>query len=244
MTSIRVFPDASRTAQELANASVDKLVELTSTKQQVEWAVSGGFITEKVLPLMAARIDEVDWKKIRVWWVDERYVPSGHSDRNDDQAVDALFHHVPEVALMRMPSSDSGVSVDQAAATCASYWDHEMGNRAIDFALIGMGPDGHIASLFPGEQRCAGGLCPSVLPVTDSPKPPPVRLSLSMEVLQMAQTIWIGSCGSAKALAIAEALSGASAEKFPVAGVLGEQSKLWLDEDAASQIVLNSRERY
>ena len=172
--------------------------------------------------------------------VDERYVPAGDEDRNDDQAWEGFFHAATGVEFVRMPTSDSwapgGGSLDEACAAFTATWADVMGQRSFDIALIGMGPDGHICSLFPG--RIDPDEISPILAIRNSPKPPPERITVSMPIMQTCPEVWLTTAGAAKASALGAAFAGASALVLPVAGILSPTTRVYLDEAAASQIAL------
>ena len=109
-----------------------------------------------------------------------------------------------------------------------------MGDRSFDIALIGMGPDGHICSLFPGRVDLEE---PSpILAIRNSPKPPPERITVSMPVMRACGEVWLTTAGSAKAVALGRAFAGASPFDLPVAGILSPSTRVYLDETAAARI--------
>jgi 6-phosphogluconolactonase len=179
---------------------------------------------------------------VHVWWGDERYVTSDSSDRNDLPAMSLLFDHVPVDAakLHRMPASDAGfgedvdAAADSYAAELAAVGDADV--PRFDAVLLGVGPDGHCASLFPGHPgtRVTDA---SVIGVRNSPKPPPTRLSLTFPALDAADEVWFVVSGSGKADAVARAVGGAPREEVPSAGPRGRTRTLWLiDQDAAANL--------
>lgn len=189
--------------------------------------------------------DAVRWDLVNVYWGDERFLPDGHPDRNETQAREALLDHV-NVAPTRvhpMAPSDGklGSDVDAAAAHYAEVLATsakqatEVPVPAFDVLLLGIGEEGHTASLFPAtsavreRQRMVVG-------VHDCPKPPPVRLSLTLPAIRAASQVWLLTTGAAKAEPVASALSGTvSPEEIPAAGVWGRDRTLWLlDDEAAS----------
>ena len=107
---------------------------------------------------------------------------------------------------------------------------------AFDVLMLGIGPEGHIASIFPESAAAhAGG---SVVAVRNSPKPPPTRISLTFGAIQAAREVWVLASGAEKAEAVAEALSGVSQGKLPAAGARGLDRTLFLiDEAAASELL-------
>ena len=183
-------------------------------------------------------VGEVDWSRVRVWLVDERYVPAGDEDRNDDQAWEGFFRAAAGVEFVRMPTSDESAlgagSLDDATTAFAATWHKLMGERSFDIALIGMGPDGHICSLFPG--RVDIDEASPILAIRNSPKPPPERITVSMPVMRACGEVWLTTAGSAKADALGRAFAGASPLDTPVAGILTPTTRVYLDEAAAAGI--------
>ena len=237
--TLEVFP----TIDEL-NAAVGRaffarlraLINEADTDVRVNVAISGGAITASLLPSLAPHVDEVDWSRVRVWLVDERYVPAGDPDRNDDQAWDGFLHAASGVEFIRMPTSDESApgagSLDDATRAFANTWLALMGRGSFDIALIGMGPDGHICSLFPG--RIDMDEASPILAIRNSPKPPPERITVSMPVMRACGEVWLTTAGAAKADALGRAFAGASPLDLPVAGILSPTTRVYLDEAAAA----------
>lgn len=219
-------------------ARLRALIDEADTDVRVNVAISGGAITTSLLPSLAPRVDEVDWSRVRVWLVDERYVPAGDADRNDDQAWDGFLHAASGVEFVRMPTSDASApgagSLDDATMAFAQTWRTLMGERSFDIALIGMGPDGHICSLFP--RRVDMDEASPILAIRNSPKPPPERITVSMPVMRACGEVWLTTAGAAKADALGRAFAGASPLDIPVAGVLAPTTRVYVDEPAAASI--------
>ncbi len=141
-----------------------------------------------------------------------------------------------------MPASDGllGDDVDGAAtayaARLAAFATAGGDVPSFDAVLLGVGPDGHCASLFPGHPGTRE-TAPSVIAVRESPKPPPTRTSLTFRALDAAREVWFVVAGEGKAEAVARALSGAPREEVPSAGPRGTERTLWLiDRAAAGQL--------
>ena len=219
-------------------ARLSTLVDEAEVGSRINLAISGGAVTTSLLPSLLPRVGDVDWSRVRVWLVDERFVPAGHADRNDDQAWEGFFHAASGVELVRMPTSDESApgagSLDAATSAFEATWTELMGSGSFDIALIGMGPDGHICSLFPGRVDLEE---PSpILAIRNSPKPPPERITVSMPVMRACGEVWLTTAGSAKADALGRAFAGASPLDIPVAGVLTPTTRVYLDEPAAASI--------
>ena len=167
-------------------------------------------------------------------------MPAGNEDRNDDQAWEGFLHAATGVEFVRMPTSDASApgagSLDEATTAFADTWRELMGEGSFDIALIGMGPDGHICSLFPG--RVDMDEASPILAIRNSPKPPPERITVSMPVMRACGEVWLTTAGTAKADALGQAFAGASPLDLPVAGILSPTTRVYLDEAAAARIKL------
>jgi 6-phosphogluconolactonase len=234
-----------RSAEALAQTVAERLVDLLS-RVQAEGRVpvvglTGGTIAAKIhAALVTASRERVDWSRVDLWWGDERYVPADDPDRNARQAAESLLDHVGVSAarVHEMPASDGGhASLDEAAAAYADEV-RRVGTGAFDVLMLGVGPDGHVASLFPGYPQLDVDDTVAV-PVTDSPKPPPERISLTFGALNRSRAVWFVASGEGKADAVARALADPAPDphEVPAAGVHGEAETTWfLDEDAAARL--------
>lgn len=238
-----VHRDAQLLAEAGAARLVTRLVDVQSSRGSASVVLTGGTMGSAILAAVAqspAR-DAIDWSRLDVWWGDERFLPSGHPDRNETQNRAALLDAVPldpaRIHAMPGPDGPSGDDVDAAAAAYADV----LAERAprgeatpiFDILLLGVGPDAHVASLFPGAPALYETER-SVVGVRGSPKPPPVRVSLTMPVLRRADDVWFLVAGADKAHAVGLALSGAGEVQAPAAGPQGRRSTLWLVDRAAA----------
>lgn len=182
----------------------------------------------------------VDWSTLHVWWGDERFLPAGDPDRNDTQARTALLDKVPlepdHVHVVADPSAGSAEdAAREYAAALVAYAAPGATVPAFDVLMLGVGPDGHVASLFPDHP--ALGAAGSVTAVHDSPKPPPTRVSLTFSALGAAQQVWFLVAGADKADAVAAALRSEDLRTCPAAAVAGQAGTVWwLDREAAAQV--------
>jgi 6-phosphogluconolactonase len=245
--NVLVHRDAPVLARAVAARLVTRLVDVQSARGSASVVLTGGGIGIAVLSALAdspAR-DAVDWDRLDVWWGDERFLPVGHRDRNDTQARAALLDRVridpKRVHPMPGPDGIDGPDPEAAAERYASWLaaatspeDHGP-VPAFDVLLLGVGPDGHTASLFPGQPAVYDDR--PVVAVHGSPKPPPTRLTLTFAAINAAREVWVVVAGEEKAGAVAMALGGAGPVQVPAAGVHGRQRTLWLlDAAAASKI--------
>lgn len=231
-------------ATDVAVRVASTLARAQQTRGRAALALTAGSIMEQVWSAMAtASREAVDWARVDVFWADERYAPADSADRNDAPANRLLFSHSPFKAarLFPMPASDGPfANLDEAATgyaeqlSAARRPDDPDELPHFDVLLLGVGPDGHCASLFP-EHPSAYDESGPVIAVRNSPKPPPLRISLSFAGLAAANEIWFVASGAGKARAVALALSGAGRVQVPAAGPRGRLRTLWLvDREAAA----------
>lgn len=243
--AVVVHPDAEVLAQAVAARLLTRLLDVQSVRRPAHLVVTGGTIGIAILAAVAASPlrGVVDWSGVHVWWGDERFLPAGDGERNETQAraalLDALAGALPAENVHPMAASDApGIA---SAEDSAAAYGRELARFAADGAapafdvlLLGVGPDGHVASLFPGHEALAVTGVPAV-GVHGSPKPPPDRVSLTFDAINGAREIWLVASGTSKASAVASALGGAPADDVPAAGVEATRLTLWLlDADAAA----------
>jgi len=242
VTVVVVHPDAATLAHDIAARMVAKLVAIQAGGGIPSVVLTGGTIAANAYEAVreSADRDTVDWSRVELWWGDERFLPSGDPDRNETQVREALLDAVPLAPerVHPMPASDGpdGDDPDAAAAGYAALLDQPL--PQFDLVLLGIGPDGHVASLFPGFANLDDDRPASA--VRDSPKPPPVRITLSFGVLNSADEVWVLASGAEKAKAVGAALGGAGRHEIPAAGVHGTRATKWLlDQDAASALAIH-----
>lgn len=243
-----VAPSAEQLAADVVAALIPALRNAIEEYGRAALALTAGSIMEKVWTELAGcpAAGSVDWSKVDVFWGDERFVPAGTADRNDLPAHELLFAKAPFSAATQypMPASDGeyGDDLDAAAAGYAATLrdarrPSDSGDvPAFDVVLLGVGPDGHCCSLFPDHPSASDHSAP-VIPVRNSPKPPPLRISLSFDGLNTARQVWVVASGEGKAEAAMLALGGADPTKVPSAGARGTDRTIWfLDADAAARL--------
>ncbi|HEY5878862.1 MAG TPA: 6-phosphogluconolactonase [Nakamurella sp.] len=233
---IHANPDllAATTAARL----VTKLVDIQSAGRIPVVALTGGGVGISTLahlndsPARAA----VDWSRVEILWGDERFVPSSDPERNAGQAKDALLDHVNvDPARVHVMAPTDGEFGDDPDAAAASYADIVDGLDAIDLVMLGMGPEGHVASVFPESPAVYDTR--SVVAVRNCPKPPPTRISLTLPTIRRASEVWIITAGAGKAGAVALAFGGAGEVALPAAGATGRARTLYLlDRESASAL--------
>jgi 6-phosphogluconolactonase len=179
----------------------------------------------------------IDWLRLDVFWGDDRFVPAGDGDRNDLQARQALLDHVPldpsRVHPMAASDGEYPDPVEAAAEYSATVHAYLADHGSFDLHLLGMGGEGHINSLFPHTDAVREEH-ELVVAVTNSPKPPPVRITLALPAVRRTRHVVLIVGGAAKAAAVAAALSGAAPVDIPAAGAVGTESTAWLLDEAAA----------
>ncbi len=239
-----IHRDAALLARAAAARIVTAVVDAQAARDQASLVLTGGGIGGATLRELAATParDAVDWARLDVWWGDERFLPSGHPERNETQAREALLDHVEldPARVHPMPASD-GPDGDDAEAAATRYAD-ELRAAArpedhgpvptFDVLLLGVGPDGHVASLFPEAPALHDTR--AVVAVHGAPKPPPTRITLTLPAITAAREVWVVAAGAEKAAAVHLALSGPGPVQVPAAGARGRARTLWLLDAAAA----------
>jgi 6-phosphogluconolactonase len=233
---IEVHADAAALATAVAGELLGRLADAQSGGGVPQIALTGGSIAEAVHREVArlAPSSGVDWSRVVVWWGDERFVPRDDVERNAGKARAEFLDvvGVDPANVHEMPSTDDAADVHGGAGAHSDEL-HEHGSGEFEIVMLGVGPDGHVASLFPGhpaldvDDRIAVG-------VTDSPKPPSERISLTFPALNRTRSVWFLVSGEGKAQAVARALGGADRHEIPAAGVAGQEETIWFLDRASS----------
>lgn len=234
-----IHPDADAVAQAIAVRLGERIAELQTAQPDrlIHVALTGGRIATKAYQRLAAdqSRSDVDWTRVALWWGDERFVAADSEDRNDRAALEELVPALPliEANIHRMPADDGNLGLDQAALVYAT----ELDDTRFDICLLGVGPDGHVASVFPDHPSFEASLhgAERVIGVRDSPKPPPLRISLTHPVINNSAEVWFTVSGADKADAVGWAVT--DSKPVPAGRVHGAERTVWLlDEAAAAQI--------
>ncbi|MET0997430.1 MAG: 6-phosphogluconolactonase [Marmoricola sp.] len=239
MTEIQVLPSADAVARAVASQLVARIAAVQAEGRVPSVVLTGGTIANEIYRAAAALpSSDVDWMRVDFWWGDERYVPADSTDRNDRAAELDLLDvvGVDPARVHAMPAADEvHPDLEAAAAAYAELLRTHLDGE-FDLVLLGVGPDGHIASLFPGFPQLAVDDALTVA-VTGSPKPPPQRISLTFDALNRTREVWFLVTGEGKADAVARAVApDGSIEETPARGITCENSTWWLDEAAASAL--------
>ncbi|WP_037320939.1 6-phosphogluconolactonase [Amycolatopsis orientalis] len=247
-TEVVVYRNPDLLAAAAAARLVTRIVDVQAAKGSASVVLTGGGTGIAILKELrdSSARDAIDWSRLDLYWGDERFVPADSDERNEKQAREALLDHVPldpkRVHAMAPSDGEFGDDVDAAAAAyaevlAANARPEDHGDvPAFDIMLLGLGGEGHTASIFP-ESPAVYEKERSVVAVRNCPKPPPTRISLALPAIRRARDVWLVTGGEAKADAVALALAGAGEVQIPVAGARGGRRTLWLlDRGAASKL--------
>ena len=236
---MRVFADVNELSMQAGQAAVRTINESVRGAGRCSLVLSGGNTPRTLYGLLASEFrDQIPWAHVHVFWGDERYVPPDDPDSNYRMAKETLLDHVPCPAGNVHPMPTHFPSADAAARdyenTLRNYfgtdWPH------FDLSLLGLGEEGHTASLFPGSPAL-GELTRWVVAV-ETPADPPLRLTLTLPALTRAANIYVLVAGSKKASALHHVLTGVpDPNTYPAAGVRLAEGTLiwWVDREAAAQ---------
>jgi 6-phosphogluconolactonase len=254
---VSIHPDSAVLMAAIAARLITKLVDLQDKHGEATVVLTGGTMGIGSLKAVAESpaAPAVDWSKVNFWWGDERFVGRDDADRNARQAQEALLSQINvDPARVHVPgSTDDFETPEEAAAdyarrlaeAAAAEHAADMSDDRpaepgalprLDIVLLGVGPDAHVASLFP-EQAGIREKALTVVGVRNSPKPPPERISFTLPTINTANEVWMVVAGDDKAGAVGLALAGANPVQVPASGPRGRLQTLWLiDEEAASRV--------
>ncbi|HEY2216393.1 MAG TPA: 6-phosphogluconolactonase [Solirubrobacteraceae bacterium] len=243
MTSLTTCADAEAAAKRAATEIVRRLQGARRERGAAHVALSGGTTPARTYELLAQELD--DWQQIEVWFADERCVDPDDEESNYRLARETLLDTAAGLDPSCVHRMEGELGPEQGAERYAqalrAHAPIEEGSAVLDVIVLGIGPDGHIASLFPGAPTldvAAPALC---LGVHDSPKPPPERITLTLPVLRAAQRCVLLATGASKADAV-DAMLAEPSHHVP-ASLLRRGRLSVIVDDAASPEAPNERDR-
>ena len=235
------YADADSLAEAVVGRLVAAIVEAQQQRGVAHVVLTGGGIGTAVLATLAASpsVEAIDWHNIHLWWGDERWENTGSDLRNDTAAHVLLIDRVsiPRTHVHNIHGPDRSATPEISAQA----YSHELishgkdGALEFDVVLLGMGPDAHVASLFPEHPATRSELV--AVAVHNSPKPPATRVSLTFPTLNNARQAWILASGESKAQALRLALDpSAGPLQVPASGVRARHTLFLVDEDATTKL--------
>lgn len=242
---IKILPDKPALAAEAARRFVLLAQAAVAENGRFTVALSGGSTPRTLHQLLAQPPlrDQVPWQKVFVFWGDERFVPPDDADSSYLMARETLLDHVPIPPQNIHPVPTVDITPETAAQQYTSTLQSLFGESVprFDLILLGMGPDGHTASLFPGHPEVVKPGDKLVAVVFDSPKPPPTRLTFTYQLLNAAKNVIFLVAGADKAAMVRQVLVGGTAVVPPPASLVQPANgKLtWLLDMSAAQNFLS-----
>lgn len=235
MTEIQVISatDADSVITKVIDDLTDYISNAVSNSKEVHISLTGGRAGTEIAKQLFAS-SAIDSRLVHIWWSDERYLNAGNVDRNDSVVPSDL---ITKAQIHRLPSTDTtsdlGEAVGKASSdlhlhTTTRFCDR---NVMMDISLLSVGPDGHIASLFPGHSALTSTA--AIAGISDSPKPPSERLTWTLSTLNASEQIWFIATGSEKADAVSKLIAGSDVKEIPACGVKGKlKTVLYADKSA------------
>lgn len=226
--------DADDVSTTVAGLLLERLLELQASQPIVHVCLTGGDTANAMYEKFAELADgsELDASKLQLWWGDERFVPATDPARNSLQAITRLARtiSIKSADTHMMAAADGRKDPHESAAE----YEAELGSTTFDVTLLGIGKDGHVASLFPNHPS-SEPTSRAVIGVTDSPKEPSERISLTAPSLNRSHEVWFLATGAGKAHAVSATLDGDPL--FPGSQIKGDVATLWfLDQGAAEEL--------
>jgi 6-phosphogluconolactonase len=241
---VESYADSAALVAAAGDRLVGAITDAIDKRGRAQIVLTGGGTGVGLLKRVGELADKIDWSRVHLYWGDDRFVPADDDERNEKQAREALINHIDIPAANVHAMSPSGGDFGDDLDAAALDYDHVLAANAddgqpapdFDVHLLGMGPEGHINSLFP-ETPAVRETDRLVVGVPDSPKPPSRRITLTLPAIQRSREVWLVVSGAAKADAVAAAIGGADPVDVPSAGAVGREATVWLlDEDAASKL--------
>lgn len=239
MSAIRhlVHPDADALAAAAAQTVEGVLTEQIASSGRATLSLTGGSVGVATAAALAGT--DVEWERVTIYFGDERFLPAGDPERNDGQLDAALLDALGDrPTVHRWPARTAADSdVDAAAARFLDRLALPADDSPIfDVTLLGMGPEGHVDSVFPDTPAVAETQR-LVVGVRECPKPPAERMTFTLPAIRRSRHVLVVAAGEGKAEAVARGLGGAAPSDWPVAGAVGSESTTYyLDEASASRL--------
>lgn len=238
---VKVFRDRDALSRAAAEDIAGLIQEKTRFGADFHLVLTGGSTPKPLYRLLGSEYsDSMNWRHVHCYWGDERYVPHDHEESNYRMAKESLLKNVkiPESNIHALPTDNDSPQIAAEKHSGELRRIFPGSDEAIpryDLILLGMGGDGHVASLFPNhalldeEEKLIGV-------VTDSPKPPPTRLTMTLPVINSAKRIYFLVSGENKVSAVKQVLEQSQpSPEYPASLVSPDKGKVtwWLDEAAA-----------
>jgi 6-phosphogluconolactonase len=199
---LTLYADAAELSEEVTVQILAAIEKGLKLKSQFHLVLTGGTLGVQISEGLVKEFnaDPDAFSGLHIWWSDERFVPADSVERNAFP-----FHKTvtnKKIVIHQGLASDAAANVDDAVADYALALE----NVDIDLNILGLGPDGHVASLFPGIADIDD--IKTVFAIKNSPKPPAERISFTMKTINSAEEVWIVAAGESKADAVTKVIEG------------------------------------
>ncbi|WP_320042693.1 6-phosphogluconolactonase [uncultured Desulfobacter sp.] len=207
---INVFSNHDKLSSALAAYVVRQAADAVARRGRFCVALSGGSLMDIIGPPLVTLGGAIDWSAWHIFWADERWVPKESPDSNYNLANQRLFTHVG-IPAGQIYAADDALAPEATAQTYEDAMRNVLEPESgpwprFDLILLGIGPDGHTASLFP-DHPALHETQRWVLPVTDAPKPPPIRITITLPVINNARSVLFVAAGDKKAKILSRVLN-------------------------------------
>ena len=199
---LTLYADQAELLQEVTT----QLIEVIETGLRVNGifhlALTGGTLGSELTRALVANWNAHPelYQGLHIWWSDERFVERSSTEQNSSPALNSVTNK--NVAIHMLRSSDEVENIEVAVEDYLA----QLGETFMDLTILGLGPDGHIASLFPGAAHI--DRLEKVIAITDSPKPPAVRATFTLSMINTSTLVWIIAAGASKADAVTKIIEG------------------------------------
>ncbi len=237
MTRLTACPDAEMVAERAAAHVARQLQRAYEERGVAHLALSGGTTPGRTYQLLGAKPEELDG--VQIWFADERCVAPEDEESNYRLAAETLLE-AAEIAPQRIHRMEGELGPEEGARRYAAELERGLAGAqqapslppVLDVVVLGIGPDGHVASLFPGARTLDAGETAVCLGVWDSPKPPPERITVSLAVLRAARECVLLATGASKADAV-DAMLATPSPHVPASLLRRERLTVIVDDAAA-----------
>ncbi len=193
---LTLYADAKELADEVVLQSLQSISEGLLKRGRFDLALTGGTLGLAISTKLVVNLNQNlhDYEGLHIWWSDERFVAAGSEERNAKPFHGNLLNS--NVVVHEVLASDETADANSALLD----YEKSLADVTLDLVILGVGPDGHVASLFPNAVNVDD--LRKVIMITDSPKPPPVRISFTMKMINSSSRVWLVANGESKAEAV------------------------------------------
>jgi len=222
---LTIYSNQDELVREVSAQALQVIEDRLLSHGEFHLVLTGGTLGNAISTALVSTWNQAPemYSGLHIWWSDERFVASDSAERNAHPLHGKLMNS--KIAVHESLAAESGVSVSDAVAD----YESALNGVVVDLNILGLGPDGHVASLFPGIADLDDDR--HIFAITDSPKPPATRISFTMNFINQGREVWIVAGGASKADAVAKIIEGDTS--IPASYVSAvERTRLMLDQAA------------